>query len=106
MVVANIGRWGPGAKRTGTLSFPDVTVPADGVFTLALYLVENADPAAQTIVISVAGAAAVSVTVPAGSNCCVTRTVQVTLTKGANTIVIGNPDGRAPSIDRIVVSRP
>jgi hypothetical protein len=105
-IVANIGRWGPGAKRSGTLSFPDVTVPADGVFTLSLYLVGNADAAAQTMVISVSGAAPISVTVPAGSSCCVTRTVQITLTKGANTIVFGNPDGHAPSIDRILVSRP
>ena len=105
-VVANIGRWGPGAKRSGTLSFPDVTVPANDVFTLVLYLVGDADPAAQTIVVSVSGAAPVSVTVPPGSSCCVTRTVQVTLAKGANTIVLGNADGRAPSIDRMVVSRP
>jgi hypothetical protein len=105
-VVTNIGRWGPGAKRSGTLSFPDVTVPADDVFTLTLYLVGNTDPAGQTIVITVSGAAPVSVTVPAGSNCCVARTVRITLAKGANTIAFGDPDGHAPSIDRIVVSRP
>lgn len=105
-VVTNIGRWGPGAKRSGTLSFPDVSAPANGVFTLVLYLVGNADPATQTIVITVSGAAPVSMAIPAGSNCCVAMTVRVTLTKGANTIVLGNPDGQAPSIDRMVVSRP
>jgi hypothetical protein len=105
-VVANIGRWGPGAKRTGTLSFPNVTAPRDGVFTLTLYLVGNTDPAAQTAVISVAGTAAASVTAPAGSTCCVIRAVRVALKKGTNTIDIGNPQGRAPSVDRLIVSQP
>jgi hypothetical protein len=105
-VVANIGHWGPGAKRSGTLSFPDVTVPTDGVFTLTLYLVGDADSAAQTAVISVSGTAAASVTVPAGSTCCMTRAVQVALKRGVNTIVIDNPDGHSPSVDRLVVSLP
>lgn len=105
-IVANIGRWGPGAKRSGSLSFPDVTAPANDVFTVTLYLVGNADPAAETMVISVSGAAPVSVTVPAGSNSSLAMTVRVALVKGTNTIAFGNPDGRAPSLDRIAVSRP
>jgi hypothetical protein len=103
-IVDNIGKWGPGAKRTGTIAFPNVAVPADGAYTLTLYAVSSTDAAAQTTVISVAGAATATVTLAGGSGCCLTTTVRVNLLKGTNTITFGNPDGRSPAIDKIVLS--
>jgi hypothetical protein len=103
-IVENIGRWGPGPKRTGTIAFPNVAIPADGVYTLTLYAVGSDDGAAQTAVISVSGTATVAVTVAGGPACCLINTVKVNLKKGMNTITFGNPDGRAPAIDKIIIS--
>jgi hypothetical protein len=104
-IVQNIGDWGPGAKRRGTLAFPDVAVPADGVYTLTVYAVGD-DGSARTGVITVSGTAPVTLSVAATAACCTTEAIKVPLTKGLNTITFGNPDGHAPSIDRIVVSLP
>ncbi|WP_426512845.1 hypothetical protein ACPPVO_20700 [Dactylosporangium sp. McL0621] len=104
-IVQNLGRQGPGAKRNGTLTFPDVTVPADGAYTLTLYLVNSGPDAAGTVVITVAGGS-VSVTATGGTDCCVRTVATINLAKGPNSLTFGNSDGRAPSLDRIVVSAP
>jgi hypothetical protein len=105
-IVQNLGRQGPGAKRNGTLTFPDVAVPSDGTYTLTLYLVNSGTGGSGTAVVTVAGGGSVSVTAPGGADCCVRTTVAINLKKGPNSVTFGNPDGRAPSLDRIVISAP
>jgi hypothetical protein len=103
-IVQNLGRLGPGPKKSGNLTFPNVTVPADGAYTLTLYLVNNGSDASQTAVVTVAGGGSVTVTVAGGATCCVRKVVTINLKKGRNSVTFGNPDGRAPSVDRIVIS--
>jgi hypothetical protein len=105
-IVQNLGRIGPGAKRTGTLTFPGVTVPGDGRYTLTLYLVNNGTGGSGTVVVTVAGGGSVSVSAPGGGDCCIRTAVTINLRKGPNSVTVGNPDGRAPSLDRIVISAP
>ncbi|MFD0577064.1 carbohydrate-binding protein [Dactylosporangium darangshiense] len=105
-IVQNLGRQGPGAKRNGTLTFADVAVPSDGTYTLTLYLVNSGTGGSGTAVVTVAGGGSVSVTATGGADCCVRTAVAINLKKGPNSVTFGNPDGRAPSLDRIVISAP
>jgi hypothetical protein len=105
-VVQNIGYWGPGAKRHGTLTFPNVAVPADGTYTLTVYAVGPDDGSPLTAVITLSSGAKVTVTVAGGPACCTTKAVRVSLTKGLNTVTFGSPEARAPSIDKIVIGMP
>ena len=92
--VRNIGG-SPGAAVT----FPDVTVPAAGQYTLYLDFTVNGD---RSYFVSVNGGAPVEVKVSgAGNSTPYTTSVPVTLTAGANTIRIGNDRAGAPDLDRI-----
>jgi hypothetical protein len=100
-IVRNIGNWsGPGPS--GTLRFA-VTVPAAGRYSLTFFHVYLNDDPTRTAVIRVGRAEPVTVTVTGGSTCCATKMIVVDLIKGANTITFANPDGHAPSIDKIVI---
>jgi hypothetical protein len=101
-IVRNIGAWG--GDPAGTLRFEGVTVPADGTYTLRLFHVNLNDEPSRTAVIAVSGGPSVVVTVSGGATCCATATVTIALRKGANQITFGNPNGHAPSIDKIVIS--
>jgi len=90
--VRNIG---PGAAVT----FPGVTVPATGQYTLYLDFTVNGD---RSYFVSVNGGAPAEVKVSgAGNNTPYTTSVPVPLTAGANTIRIGNDRAGAPDLDRI-----
>lgn len=101
-VVRNLGD-GSG-KKDGALRFNGVTVPTAGTYTLTFHYAQPAGPRAHQMVITVAGAAPVTVAVAAAEGCCASRSVRVTLRRGANTITFDNPNGPAPAVDRIVVA--
>ncbi|MFD0596631.1 CBM35 domain-containing protein [Catellatospora coxensis] len=101
-VVRNLGD-GTG-KRDGALRFNGVTVPAAGTYTLTFHYAQSPGPRAHQVVISVAGAAPVTVAVDAVDGCCASRSVRVRLRQGANSITFDNPSGPAPAVDRIVLS--
>jgi hypothetical protein len=103
-IVRQLGRWGPGSKKTGSLTFADITVPEGGTYTMTLYLAHDDGDASRTAVISVDGGGSTSVVTAAGSTCCTRAAVVITLRKGRNAVTVGNPDGQAPSIDRITIS--
>jgi hypothetical protein len=44
------------------------------------------------------------VTATGGAACCASKSVTVTLAKGANAVTFANPTGRAPALDKVVVS--
>lgn len=100
-VVRNLGD-GSG-KRDGALRINGVTVPAAGTYTLTVHYAQTAGPRAHQMVITVAGAAPVTVTVDAVDGCCASRSVRLNLRSGANTITFDNPDGPAPAVDRVVL---
>ncbi len=105
-VVSGIGNDGGGSP--GTLTLP-VTVPNAGAYSMIVAYAVTGD-AKRSVQISVNSATARSVsffrTVKTG---CVVKDrspITVTLKPGANTIRFANPNGGAPSIDNIAVSRP
>ncbi|MFG2036572.1 hypothetical protein [Dactylosporangium sp. NPDC048998] len=104
-IVRNIGDWGS-RQGDGFLRFEDVTVPVEGTYTLKVFHVSIDNEPTRTVVIAVSGGDPRSFTFNGGSTCCTASTVQVDLRKGRNTITIGNPNGHAPSVDRIVLSLP
>jgi hypothetical protein len=102
-IVRNIGQWDTPAGP-GTLTFPKVTVPANGVYTLTIFYVHLDNEARRTMVITVTGVGSASVTVNGSSTCCASQAVALPLRKGVNRITFGNPNGHAPSLDKIMVS--
>ncbi len=104
-IIQNIGDWGrpPGP---GTLTFNQVAVPSTGAYTITIYYVHpNNEPDRQAIV-SVSGSDPVTLDFAGNSSCCLTKEVTVTMTAGEHTIMISNPTAHAPSVDKIVISRP
>jgi hypothetical protein len=104
-IVRNLGRWGS-SKGDGWLRFNQVTVPEDGSYTVTVYVTHLDGTSARTMHITVVGGASASATVTAGTACCAAGTARIGLKRGANSITFGNPKDHAPSIDRIVLSRP
>jgi hypothetical protein len=104
-VVRNIGDW-DSSRGNGWLRFDLVTVPADGVYKLTFFHVDIDDEPSGIAVVTVSGAASVSLSVAGGSTCCSASAVKVSLMAGANSVTFTNEDGHAPSIDKIVISLP
>jgi hypothetical protein len=102
-VVHNIGAWNGGAGP-GTLTFPKVLAPVDGVYTLTFFFVHLNNEPQRTVVITIGDIGSFSVPVTGSATCCAAKAVSVPLQQGANAITFGNPDGHAPSIDKIVIS--
>jgi hypothetical protein len=107
-VVSRIGDWNQGAEGTITFTFE---APAAGAYAMTVHYVNTWDETREAEII-VNGAAAISPwpTFPnteAPPTCIDARSpITVTLRQGTNTIRFGNPDSRAPTIDRIVINRP
>lgn len=100
--VAFLGVWPHGDQ--GTLTVP-VTAPSAGRYTLNFrYLHPNGRPT-RAAVVTVSGSAPVTIDVAASNVCCQAASLTITLRAGGNTITFGNPDGPAPAIDWIQVSR-
>ncbi|MEV4141331.1 hypothetical protein AB0J72_55350 [Dactylosporangium sp. NPDC049742] len=104
-IVRNLGDWGS-RDGDGVLRFNNVDVPVAGTYTLKLYHVNIDNERTRTAVVTVDGRDPQRVTLNGGSTCCTASTLKVQLRKGGNTISVANPDGHAPSVDRIVLSLP
>jgi hypothetical protein len=102
-----LGVFGIGEPNGGILHFQDVAAPATRTFALTIFF-QNPDPTPRPVQITVNEGTPISLTVaPTGSCCVVPRTIRVTLLAGSfNTIEFGDPDARAPAVDRIVVADP
>ncbi|WP_327003538.1 hypothetical protein OHA72_52145 [Dactylosporangium sp. NBC_01737] len=104
-IVRNIGDWGS-RDGDGSLRFENVNVPAAGTYTLRLFHVNIDNERTRTAVVTVAGRDPQPVTLNGSATCCTGSTLKVQLRKGGNAITVSNPDGHAPSVDRIVLSLP
>ena len=106
-VISRIGNWGQGSP--GTITF-GVTVPAAGEYALTIHYVNTSDTRQAEIVVNGGAALSPWPTFPNTSDpptCIDVRVpMSITLQQGSNTIRIGNPGSRAPTIDKIVVNRP
>lgn len=103
-LVHNLGNFG-GTAGSGALRFNDVTVPATGDYAMTFYFVNPDNESTRSVVITASGMGSFTVVLAGGNVCCVAQTVQVFLVKGGNSITFANPQGHAPAIDRIVISR-
>jgi hypothetical protein len=103
LIVRNIGNW-RGSDDVGWLRFTNVLAPRTGTYVLTLFYVHLDDATSRTAVIGVSGSAPVSITVDGSATCCAAARLQIVLQRGVNTVTITNPDGHAPSIDKIVIS--
>ncbi|MBO0869949.1 MAG: hypothetical protein J2P15_15420 [Micromonosporaceae bacterium] len=101
-LVLGLGNFNRGTP--GTLTVP-VNVPTTGGYNLSFTYVHPDGEQTRTVVIAVSGATPIALQVSAGSTCCATRTVRITLQAGSNRITFGNPNGHAPAIDRITISQ-
>jgi VCBS repeat-containing protein len=98
-IVRNLGAW---HGREGTLRFA-VTAPDDGQYEITFFYVYLNDDTGQSVVVTVSGAGPIAVTATGGSSCCASQAVVLALRRGPNAITFGNPNGAAPSLDRIVI---
>jgi hypothetical protein len=107
--VVLVGAWvgfpAPPGAAPGTLTFSNITVPDTGSYNLAItYAITVGGSRNATITLNGAGVGAGG-SFP--SACTGTRTVPLNFTKtSGNTIVFSNPSSTAPSIMRIVISKP
>jgi len=98
--LAKAGNVGGGASNTVT--FSNVTVPADGTYQLEI---DYQTSGARSFFMSVNGAAAIELDLNGDTfNDPTPTVVPVNLHAGSNTIEFGNPTGYAPDLDRIVVA--
>ena len=106
--VVLVGAWDaprPVGAPAGTLTFSNITVPATGSYNMVItYAITIGGSRNATITLNGAG-------VNSGgsfpSACTGSRTIPLNFTKtSGNTIVFSNPTSTAPSIMRIVISKP
>jgi hypothetical protein len=90
------------SRPAGTLQFNDVVVPTSGTYALTFWYVANND---RTAIIWVNGGDPTPIGTVKHGLCCDSRTLEITLRAGANTILFTNPTERCPAIDRIMISQ-
>jgi hypothetical protein len=101
-LVRNIGNWG---GTPGTLRINNVNIPTTGSYTITIYYVHPDGEANRSATVSVSGNPALNVNFSGNQNCCQAKVLSnITIAAGPHTITIANPNGHAPSIDRVVVS--
>ena len=101
-IVRNVGRWNgnPGSIRWS------VTLPSAGSYVITVWVVNVDGEHTRSAQISVSGADTVTQSFTATSDCCSSLSLSpMNLAAGLHTVTIGNPTGRAPSIDKIVIAR-
>jgi hypothetical protein len=93
---------GIGGGEGNALRFNQILVPADGVYTLAIFYTSAAS---RSLTVRVDGSPEVSIRFAAtgDSEIVGSLTLRVRLESGANTIEFGNPLDRGPDIDEITV---
>jgi len=89
--------------QPGTITFTG-SVPAAGTYRISIYLTNGEAGVQRRAEVSVGGSDPVTVTYSGRAWCCGVRTLQVDLAAGAVTVMVANPDGAAPSVDRIVLT--
>jgi hypothetical protein len=101
-IVRNVGEW---TGRPGTVKFT-VTLPATGAYVITIWYVHLDGEQTRSAQISVSGADTVTRTFTGSSTCCASLALNpITLSEGSHTVTIANPTGRAPSIDKISITR-
>ncbi len=102
-VIRFIGNWGS-ALGPGALRFNNIVAPVTGTYVMTFaYVNINMNEPTRAVVITASGQGSVISVVAGGSVCCSTQIVKVYLVKGNNSITFSNPQGHAPTIDKITI---
>jgi hypothetical protein len=103
-LVRNIGNWG---GTPGTLRINNVTIPTTAAYTITIYYVHPDGEANRSATVTVSGNSALTMNFTGNATCCQTKVLSnITISAGTHTITFANPTSHAPSIDRVVISRP
>jgi Carbohydrate binding module (family 35) len=103
-LVRNIGNWGGTA---GTLRINNVNILSTGAYTITIYYVHPDGEVNRSATVTVSGNPALNVSFTGNATCCQTKVLSnITISAGTHTITFANPTSHAPSIDRVVISRP
>ena len=103
-VAYRIGDWDDRAGD-GVLTIRNIVIPVDGRYRVALVTVHPDGEAQRFGRLTVTGVNTVSLTFNGNSTCCQTTNVDLDLTAGTKTLTFTHSNRRAPSVDRIVISR-
>ena len=103
-VVGGLGDRGD-TENDGWLRFT-ASVPSTGQYTVAVYYTFSTGPDRDAYVSVNGGQPSTHNFLPSPTCPCASKTITVTVAAGANTIEFGNPVEPAPSIDKIVITRP
>ncbi|MEK5645618.1 hypothetical protein BK138_30125 [Paenibacillus rhizosphaerae] len=98
---SKVGYLGNGS---GTLRFNGITAPSAGDYTLTIHYLNG--EVSRSAVLSVNGGAGASLSFPSSGGWTTVGTLETTvhLQAGSNTLLVSQPTGYAPDIDRISVS--
>jgi hypothetical protein len=98
-----IGIGASGGGQPGTIALTG-SVPAAGTYRISIYLTNGEAGVQRSAEVSVDGSAPVTVSYGGRVRCCGLRILQADLGAGAVTVTLANPEGAAPSVDRIVLT--
>ena len=103
-VAYRIGDWDDRAGD-GVLTIRNIAIPTTGRYRIALFTVHPDGESQRFGRLTVTGVNVITLTFNGGSTCCQTTNVDVDLTAGSKTLTFTHSNRRAPSVDRIVISR-
>ena len=103
-VAYRIGDWDD-RDGDGVLTVRNIAIPTEGRYRITLVTVHPNGDAQRFARLTITGVNVITLTFDGGSTCCQTTNVDVTLTAGTKTLTFTHSNRRAPSVDRIVISR-
>jgi hypothetical protein len=87
----------------GTIIFT-ASIPVAGSYRISIHVTNGEAGAQRSALVSVGGSDPVTVSYVGRAGCCGVRTLSAHLDAGPVTIIIANPNGAAPSVDKIVLT--
>jgi hypothetical protein len=103
-VAYRIGDWND-RDGDGVLTIRNIAIPTGGRYRITLITVHPDGESQRFARLNITGVNVITLTFNGGSKCCQTTNVDVTLTAGTKTLTFTHTNRRAPSVDRIVISR-
>ncbi|HLT10555.1 MAG TPA: hypothetical protein VK028_07085 [Micromonosporaceae bacterium] len=104
-IVRYLGKW-EGRGGPGMLTFTDIVIPSAGEYRITIYYVQDEDDEVRRGTITVTGAEPITPTFRGDvRRCCRSVAVTLNLTAGSKKLTFTHVDERAPSVDRIVISK-
>jgi hypothetical protein len=103
-IARNLGDWGSW-KGDGVLTVRDIAIPTSGNYRITIYYVHPDNESQRRGILTVSGVSSGELIFDGNSQCCRTKDVTLSLSAGTKTLTFTHPNRRAPSVDKIVISR-